>query len=106
MSKMEIKPDFVEELKVVRRCFHSLPELSRQEFKTAERVIQELTILKPTKLITGIGGTGIVAIFDSGVEGPNILFRSELDALAIYEINTFEHKSVNVGCSHQCGHDG
>jgi metal-dependent amidase/aminoacylase/carboxypeptidase family protein len=29
-----------------------------------------------------------------------------IDALPIDEINTFEHRSVNNGVSHKCGHDG
>jgi metal-dependent amidase/aminoacylase/carboxypeptidase family protein len=35
-----------------------------------------------------------------------ILFRCELDALPIHEINTFEHRSLTNGVSHKCGHDG
>jgi metal-dependent amidase/aminoacylase/carboxypeptidase family protein len=31
---------------------------------------------------------------------------SELDALPIHEINTFEHRSLTNGVSHKCGHDG
>jgi metal-dependent amidase/aminoacylase/carboxypeptidase family protein len=38
--------------------------------------------------------------------GKTILFRCELDALPIHEINTFEHRSLTNGVSHKCGHDG
>jgi amidohydrolase len=34
------------------------------------------------------------------------LFRCELDALPIQEINNFEYKSTTKGVSHKCGHDG
>jgi metal-dependent amidase/aminoacylase/carboxypeptidase family protein len=37
--------------------------------------------------------------------GKTILFRAELDALPIDEINTFDHRSVNKAFSHKCGHD-
>jgi metal-dependent amidase/aminoacylase/carboxypeptidase family protein len=32
--------------------------------------------------------------------------QSCLDARAIHEINTFEHRSLTNGVSHKCGHDG
>ncbi|PHO00041.1 amidohydrolase, partial [Rhodobacteraceae bacterium 4F10] len=31
---------------------------------------------------------------------------ADIDAFPIQEINSFEHKSVNEGVSHKCGHDG
>ncbi len=34
------------------------------------------------------------------------MFRSELDALPIQEINEFEYRSKTDGVSHKCGHDG
>jgi metal-dependent amidase/aminoacylase/carboxypeptidase family protein len=39
-------------------------------------------------------------------EGETVLFRCELDALPIEEINSFEHRSLINGVSHKCGHDG
>jgi metal-dependent amidase/aminoacylase/carboxypeptidase family protein len=53
-----------------------------------------------------MGTTGILAIYKGKEEGKTVLFRCELDALPIDEINTFEHRSVNNGVSHKCGHDG
>jgi metal-dependent amidase/aminoacylase/carboxypeptidase family protein len=48
------------------------------------------------EIITNIGETGIIAIYN-GEE--NNLFRCELDALPIHEINTFEHRSLTNGVS-------
>jgi metal-dependent amidase/aminoacylase/carboxypeptidase family protein len=53
-----------------------------------------------------IGETGIIAIYNGEKPGKTILFRCELDALPIHEINTFEHRSLTNGVSHKCGHDG
>lgn len=103
---MEISINFVDELKELRHEFHSQPELSNHEQLTALKVITQLKQLHPTKLISGIGGYGILAIFDSGSEGPKVLFRAELDALPIQETNTFNYTSCTPGCSHKCGHDG
>ena len=103
---MEFTSQFCQDVKKTRRLFHSQPELSRNEHKTADRVCNELGKLNPTRIISNIGGTGIVAVFDSGVAGPKVLFRAELDALPIQEINDFAHKSNCDGVSHKCGHDG
>jgi amidohydrolase len=103
---MELTDDFLADLTYVRREYHRLPELSKSETATALTVLSQLSLLNPTNVICGIGGTGIVAEFDSGVAGPSVLFRAELDALLITEINSFPHKSCNDCVSHKCGHDG
>ncbi|MFM2184097.1 MAG: hypothetical protein RJB61_2391 [Actinomycetota bacterium] len=90
----------------LRRHLHAHPELSGHEHQTAARVLEFLAPLQPDRIISGLGGTGIVATFDSGVPGPALLFRSELDALPIVEIGVSEHGSTCDGVSHKCGHDG
>lgn len=90
----------------VRKAFHQEPEVSEHEYKTAKKVAEIIQEFDPDKLMTNIGGTGVIAIFDSGQPGDNVLFRCELDALPIQEINDFEHKSISDGVSHKCGHDG
>ena len=37
---------------------------------------------------------------------PIVAIRCELDALPILEQNQFDHRSINHGVSHKCGHDG
>jgi amidohydrolase len=96
----------LEKLTKLRHELHAHPELSGQEEQTAKRVIAYLQKLKPDAFLTGLGGHGIVATFDSGKPGPALLLRSELDALPIEEINTFAHRSSVQGISHKCGHDG
>jgi len=53
-----------------------------------------------------LAGTGRAFVFDSGKEGPTVIFRAELDALPITEENDPEHVSLNPGVAHVCGHDG
>jgi amidohydrolase len=89
-----------------RHDLHAHPELSHQEHRTAERVLEFLRPLGPDRVLTGVGGTGIVATFDSGIPGPVLLFRSELDALPIVELGVDGHGSTVEGVSHKCGHDG
>ncbi|HQW06525.1 MAG TPA: amidohydrolase [Flavobacteriales bacterium] len=101
-----ITPEQHERLTALRRELHAHPELSGKESHTAERISALLARLKPDDLLTQVGGTGVMALFDSGKPGPTRLFRCELDALPITEVNTFEYRSSVDGVSHKCGHDG
>lgn len=90
----------------LRHELHKNPELSGVEFETAEYIATSVRKLSPDDLKTKVGGCGVAAIFDGENDGPSVLFRAELDALPIEEINNFSHKSQNKGVSHKCGHDG
>lgn len=94
------------ELTEFRRKLHKNPELSGEEVETARSVATALTRLNPTQVLTGLGGHGVAAIFDSGVEGPTVLFRAELDALPIRELSNVPWISRIDGKGHLCGHDG
>lgn len=96
----------MEELTQLRQALHKHPEVSGKETKTAQRIIDFLSNYAPYELITNLGGEGILAIYKGKEKGKSILFRSELDALPIEEINSFEYKSIYEGVSHKCGHDG
>lgn len=89
-----------------RKQFHQHPEISGNESWTSNKVLQILEQFSPTKITSSIGGYGIIAEYDSGKPGKTRLFRAELDALPIHEINTFEHRSTFNGVGHKCGHDG
>lgn len=96
----------LQELTSFRRELHKRPELSGEEVETAKTIVGELEALSPTKIITGLGGHGVAAVFESGTEGPTVLFRAELDALPIQEISENPWKSEIDGKGHLCGHDG
>lgn len=95
-----------EELQSIRKHLHAHPELSGNEFHTAKKIVEFISCYHPTKIIENIGGTGVLVIYDFGNGGKTILFRAELDALPIYEVNKFEHRSTVKNVSHKCGHDG
>jgi amidohydrolase len=90
----------------LRKTLHKNPEVSGKEKQTAKRLKTFLEKLKPDKLYTGLAGHGLLAVFDSGKEGPALLLRADIDALPIQEVNDFEHRSTNDGVAHKCGHDG
>lgn len=90
----------------LRRALHAQPEVSGNERATAALIEARLRALQPDELLTGLGGHGVLATFDSGLPGPALLFRCELDALPIMEANDIAHRSQIAGVSHKCGHDG
>lgn len=94
------------ELTEFRRELHRHPELSGEEVETASKITAALRSMLPTRILTGLGGYGVAAVFDSGKAGPTVLFRAELDALPIEERNNIAWSSQTPGKSHVCGHDG
>ena len=89
-----------------RRLLHQHPEVSGEEEQTAQRIEEALSALAPHQIITGLGGHGVAAVFDSGCDGPTVLFRAELDALPIPEETGLDWTSTTDGKGHLCGHDG
>ena len=96
---------FQNELKLIRRSIHANPELSYEEFKTADLVAEKLTEWG-IPIIRGLGGTGVVGVISSGSSTRSVGLRADMDALPLQELNQFAHKSVNPGKMHACGHDG
>ena len=94
------------ELAAWRQKLHRHPEISNEEEKTAEEVVGFIADTRPDAVLTGVGGHGVAAIYDSGEAGPTLLFRSELDALPIHEVSGVAHSSLVPGKAHMCGHDG
>lgn len=94
------------ELTEFRRELHRYPELSGEEVGTARKIADALIPMSPTRVLTGLGGHGVAAVFDSGKDGLTVLFRAELDALPIQECNNIQWSSQISGKSHVCGHDG
>ena len=92
------------ELTDFRHALHRRPEVSRQEAQTAAAVAGFLP--GPDQVVTGLGGHGVAAVYDSGQPGPTVMIRSELDALPILELTGAPHASEVPGKGHLCGHDG
>ncbi|TCS62317.1 amidohydrolase [Primorskyibacter sedentarius] len=94
------------ELTEFRRALHQKPEVSGEEVETAGTVVSALRQLSPSRILTGLGGHGVAALFDSGKPGPTVLFRAELDGLPIEELSDAPWRSQIPGKGHLCGHDG
>ena len=102
----DLTEDDIRDLTAFRRELHQHPELSGEERETARRVCDKLADSAPDTVLTDVGGHGIAAIFDSGVPGPTILFRSELDALPIEELGDIPHRSTIPGKRLRAGTTG
>ena len=89
-----------------RQTLHQNPELSGNEEYTAEALKRMVIRYQPDDVIDGIGGYGVAFVFKGKQEGPTVMFRADMDALPIVEINNFDYSSRTKGVAHQCGHDG
>ncbi|WKV50239.1 M20 peptidase aminoacylase family protein [Dickeya fangzhongdai] len=80
------------------RYLHTIPELGFQEFKTSDYLAAQLEAAG-YRLTRGVNGTtGIVAELNSGVPGPVLALRADMDALG--------HIIDGEFCArHTCGHD-
>ncbi|WP_254178187.1 MULTISPECIES: M20 family metallopeptidase [unclassified Planococcus (in: firmicutes)] len=88
-----------------RRTLHQFPELSFQEFQTADFIASVLSTIDGIAVERGIGlETSVIATLGKG-EGPVIALRADIDALPIDEANTCDYRSKTPGVMHACGHD-
>ncbi|WP_424932162.1 amidohydrolase [Amaricoccus macauensis] len=90
----------------LRRALHRAPELSEKELRTAATIAEAMRSAGASEVLTGVGGHGVVAIFDGPKPGPAVMLRAELDALPIREETGVAHCSEVPGRAHLCGHDG
>ena len=88
-----------------RRHLHCHPELSFEEFDTADYVAEQLSAMG-YEIRRNIGGTGVMAVFNAQKPGPVIAFRADMDALPMMEETGLPYASENIGVMHACGHDG
>ena len=93
-----------------RRKFHINAELSCAEFETAQYILSEMSLLglEPVWVREPVSA---YYLLDTEKAGPTIVFRADMDALAICEdeYNLKQKKkavSKNQGVCHACGHDG
>lgn len=88
-----------------RHHLHAHPELSFEEYQTAEFIKLQLQNMGITEIST-MAKTGTIALIKG--KNPNkktIALRADIDALPITEANNIPYKSKNAGVMHACGHD-
>ena len=93
---------YEEPLKEIRHHLHENPELSFEEYRTAEYIRKALESMG-IALQDGITGTSTVGILKGREAGPCIAFRADIDALPVEENNDLPYKSKTPGIMHACG---
>lgn len=101
----QLAENFFEKTVDLRRQIHAYPELSFQEFQTAELVFNTLQALSFDDVYR-CAKTGVVGV----LKGKNsdkycVGLRADMDALPIQELTNCSFKSVHNGIMHACGHD-
>ncbi|MDN5789002.1 MAG: amidohydrolase [Pseudorhodobacter sp.] len=96
----------LDQLVALRHWLHAHPELSRQESETAQHMQRFLADNAPPDKIVPLAGAGFAAVYNGMAAGRTVMFRAELDALPIYEVNDLPYRSQRDGVGHKCGHDG
>ena len=88
-----------------RRELHRHPELSFEEFRTQQFILDALEAegVECRK----IAGTGVLAKIEGkrGNLSRAVVLRADIDALPVVEQNDVEYRSENEGVMHACGHD-
>ena len=100
----KLREEFEEELIDFRRELHMNPELSFKEYRTTEKIKEELKKLGIEILNLGME-TGAVGLLRRKEDGPTIALRADIDALPIKELNDVPYRSQVDGVMHACGHD-
>lgn len=96
----DLKPFLVE----CRRWLHRHPELSFEEVKTRDYVVERLREMGLEPRV-GLAETGVTALVVGGLPGPAVALRADMDALPITEATEASYTSENDGVMHACGHD-
>ena len=96
---------FHQEMTDWRRDLHRHPETAFEEFRTSDFVAEKLEQFG-IEVHRGLAKTGVVGTLKAGTGNRAIGLRADMDALHITELNDFDHRSVNDGKMHACGHDG
>ncbi len=103
MNVMELVRQNREYTVALRREFHQYPEVSWKEFRTTQRIREELDKLNIPYV--AVGETGTVATLKGNRDYPVVGLRADIDALPIQEVKDLPYKSKNEGVMHACGHD-
>lgn len=99
-----------EQVILLRRDFHAHPELSLKEFRTTQKIEEELDRLGIEHF--KVSETGVIGVLKGKAKEKDqvgdhavIALRADVDALPICEKNETDYKSQADGVMHACGHD-
>ncbi|CAN1571886.1 AbgB Metal-dependent amidase/aminoacylase/carboxypeptidase [Flavobacteriaceae bacterium] len=99
-------------LEAIFKDLHSNPELPFMEVRTSGIIAKELKALG-FQITEKVGKTGVVGVLKNG-NGPTIMYRADMDCIAVEEATNLSYKSIKKGKNeegkdlpvmHACGHD-
>ncbi|MBR07633.1 MAG: N-acyl-L-amino acid amidohydrolase [Rickettsiales bacterium] len=100
-----LSDEYFEEVLSFRRHLHSNPELSFEEYNTADFIEAKLKEMGITDFERK-ADTGVTFLIKGSKDnGKTVAMRADIDALPIIEANDVSYKSKNEGVMHACGHD-
>ena len=88
----------------LRLNLHSHPELSFEETRTTQKILETLQTLPGVEVLAVGAKTGAVARLAGG-SGPAVALRADIDAIPQHEVVQRPDASVYEGKMHACGHD-
>ncbi|MDU2065789.1 MAG: amidohydrolase [Sporomusaceae bacterium] len=97
--------EIYEEIIKIRHALHEHPELSYEEFETAELVERTLSKWRiPSRRLAG--STAVLAEIKGELHSEKCIgLRADMDALPIEEEASVPYRSKRRGVMHACGHD-
>jgi len=87
-----------------RRNLHQIPELSFQEYKTSQYLLDNLKAFDCFE-IKKFAVTGLAAAYTPVPGADYIAVRADMDALPVTELTGLACESLHKGTMHACGHD-
>ncbi|MBM7870868.1 amidohydrolase [Clostridium pascui] len=103
MKTLDFAKENYEWMVNLRRDFHRHPEASFEEFRTTDKIEEELKKMGIETL--RVTKTGVVGLLKGGKEGKVIALRADIDALSVNEQTGLSFSSETPGLMHACGHD-
>jgi len=102
---LDIKLKEIEnEVIMIRKQLHKIPELGFEEYKTQKFIIDYLSKLNIETF--KVAQTGVLGYIKGTLGKRTIAIRADIDALPIKEKTNLEYSSIHEGIMHACGHDG
>ena len=97
----------VEDIAQWRHHLHLHPELQYDLPLTSGFVADKLRAFGCDEVVTGLGGSGVVAVVHGRAAGARMIgLRADMDALPVREETGAPYASLTPGRMHACGHDG
>lgn len=104
LNVRQLALDLQDQIVLLRREFHQIPELRNETYETAKIIVRELKKIGIEEIQSGVGGSGVTAVIRGAQPGKCLGIRADCDGLPIREETGLPFASTN-GNMHACGHD-